>query len=85
MNSEKSTMTTTPNDRKKAVALARKTHHKKQLNENKRVDTYIKPETKAGLLRIKAHFSDVKNEGQAIDKALGLALESLDKIQQNTE
>ena len=72
-------------DKKAAAALARKRHHTKQIGCKNRIDTYINPETKAGLLRIKTHFSDVKNEGQAIDKALGLALESLDKMQQKTE
>ena len=68
-------------DKKKANALARKTHHQKQINNKKRVDAYITPATKTGLLQIKAHFNDVKNEGQAIDKAVALAIEQLNNAE----
>lgn len=67
------------NDKKQSIALARKNHHKKQMGCKNRIDTYINPETKAGLSTLKATFVEVKNEGQAIDKAVMLALESLDQ------
>ena len=67
------------NDKKQSVALARKNHHKKQMGCKKRIDTYITPETKLGLSTLKAIFGEVKNEGQAIDKAVSLALESLNQ------
>ncbi len=58
-------------------AQARKQHHKKQLVDKVRIDAYITPESKAALKKIKAQFGEVKNEGQAIDKAITLASEVL--------
>lgn len=64
------------NERKASIAKARKAHHAAQTQDKKRVDAYIEEDTKAGLKVIKAKYSDVKNEGQAIDKAVELALKS---------
>ena len=64
--------------KREMAALARKAHHKKQLASKVRVDTYVDPVTKEGLGRIKAYFSGVKNEGLAIDKAVAIAIASLD-------
>lgn len=64
-------------ERKAAIAAARQANHAKQIAEKKRLDAYISPETKDGLKAIKARFSDVRNEGQAIDKAVKIALANL--------
>lgn len=70
-------MAQTKEDRKESIAKARKAHHEAQISEKKRLDAYVTPETKDGLKKIKAHFDDVKNEGQAVDKAVELALKTL--------
>ncbi|USD64200.1 hypothetical protein [Vibrio sp. SCSIO 43136] len=66
-------------ERKKAIAKARKAHHASMIADKKRVDAYVDQSTKDGLKQLKSMFGDVKNEGQAIDKAVQLALESLRK------
>tara|TARA_Y100000780_G_scaffold186390_1_gene172916 strand:- start:20814 stop:21041 length:228 start_codon:yes stop_codon:yes gene_type:complete len=71
-------------DKKAAAALARKRHHTKQIGCKKRIDAYVNPETKAGLAALKAHLGEIKNEGQAIDHAVALALKSLDESQKST-
>ncbi len=61
-------------ERKTQIAEARKAHHAAQIKDKKRLDAYIQPETKEGLKLIKARYADVKNEGQAVDRAVELAL-----------
>ncbi|MGB0894039.1 MAG: hypothetical protein ACPGUD_06485, partial [Parashewanella sp.] len=56
--------------RQAAINAARKANHEKMLASKKRVDAYVDPETKDGLKAIKAQFDEVRNEGQAIDKAV---------------
>ena len=70
-------MAQTKEQRKAAIAAARAANHEKQLATRKRVDAYVNEETKAGLREIKASFDDVRNEGQAIDKAVELALSTM--------
>lgn len=72
-------MAQTPEERKAAIAKARKAHHEAQTAEKKRLDTYVMPDTKDGLKTIKKHFDDVKNEGQAVDRAVELALKTLEQ------
>ncbi|TDE19262.1 hypothetical protein E1100_25725 [Vibrio owensii] len=66
-------------ERKKAIAKARKAHHESMTAERKRVDAYVTSDTKQGLKDIKALVSDVRNEGQAIDEAVRIAMEHLKK------
>lgn len=61
--------------RKESIAIARSNHHNKKINTKKRVDAYVDPETKEGLKKIKKEYN-LKNEGEAIDKAIELALKS---------
>ena len=63
-------------ERKASIAKAEAANRAANKMNKKRVDAYIKEDTKAGLKVIKAKYSDVKNEGQAIDKAVELALKS---------
>ncbi|KZN28535.1 hypothetical protein N480_10605 [Pseudoalteromonas luteoviolacea S2607] len=70
-------MAQSKDERKASIAAARKAHHEAQKKEKKRIDAYVEPATKDGLKEIKACFSDVKNEGQAIDKAVEVALSAL--------
>ncbi|NOI32015.1 hypothetical protein [Vibrio coralliilyticus] len=64
--------------RKKAIAEARSAHHNNQLENNlKRLDTYVQEETKTGLQEIKKMSVDVRNEGQAVDLAVQIALKAL--------
>ena len=63
------------NDNKIIIYLT--TDRLKQIANKARVDAYITPESKAMLKQIKAKYDDVKNEGQAIDKAIALASEVL--------
>ncbi|UTZ34950.1 hypothetical protein HB762_27185 (plasmid) [Vibrio campbellii] len=64
--------------RKKAIAEARSAHHNTQLENNlKRLDTYVQEDTKTGLQEIKKMSAGVRNEGQAVDLAVKLALEVL--------
>ncbi|KZX00056.1 hypothetical protein JL49_13235 [Pseudoalteromonas luteoviolacea] len=79
MNIELETMAQSKDERKASIAAARKAHHEAQKKEKKRLDAYVEPTTKDGLKEIKASFSEVKNEGQAIDKAVQLALTLIDK------
>lgn len=71
------TMSKTKQEQQALIAQSRKQHHKKQIANKARVDAYITPESKAMLKQIKAKYDDVKNEGQAIDKAIALASEVL--------
>lgn len=71
------TMSRTKQEQQALVAQSRKQHHQNQLANKTRVDAYITPESKAQLKHIKAMFSEVKNEGQAIDKAIALAGEAI--------
>ncbi|WP_407330573.1 hypothetical protein [Enterovibrio sp. 27052020O] len=68
--------------RKASIAAARKAHHASQTASKKRVDAYVTEETKEGLKEIKALSPDVRNEGQAIDLAVKLALAQLKKPSQ---
>ena len=70
-------MSKTKQEQQALTAQSRKQHHQKQLANKVRVDAYIMPESKAALKQIKAQFGEVKNEGQAIDKAIALASEAL--------
>ncbi|KZN58920.1 hypothetical protein N473_26245 [Pseudoalteromonas luteoviolacea CPMOR-1] len=79
MNIELETMAQSKDERKASIAAARKAHHEAQKKEKKRIDAYVEPATKDGLKEIKACFSDVKNEGQAVDKAVELALTLIEK------
>lgn len=79
MNTEQTELAQTSKQRKNAIAKARKAHHKAQTLEKKRLDAYVEEETKEGLKQIKAQFDDVNNEGQAVDKAVQIALETLDE------
>lgn len=64
--------------RKAQVAKARRKHHQTQKqNELSRCDTYVTADTDKGLNLIKARYS-LANKGQAIDKAVELALILLD-------
>ena len=63
--------------RRAAIAVARKNHHKSMIEKKKRVDAYVEESTKQGLAKIKSTYPDVKNEGQAIDRAVELALNEL--------
>lgn len=69
-------------ERKARIAEARKAHHAKQIEDRKRVDAYVSEETKEGLKEIKQLSPGVRNEGQAIDLAVQLALEELKKPSQ---
>lgn len=69
-------------ERKAKIAEARKAHHAKQIEERKRIDAYVSIETKDGLKEIKQLSPDVRNEGQAIDLAVRLALSELKKAAQ---
>lgn len=75
-------MSKTKQEQQALIAQSRKQHHKKQLANKARLDAYITPESKAILKHIKAKYDDVRNEGQAIDKALALANEALTKQEQ---
>lgn len=70
-------MAQSKDERKASIAAARKANHQQQLATKKRVDAYVEENTKAGLKEIKASFDDVRNEGQAIDKAVELALKTI--------
>lgn len=70
------------NERKKAIAKARNAHHERMTAERKRVDAYVTPETKQSLKDIKKLVPDVRNEGQAIDEAVRIAMEQLKKPSQ---
>jgi len=71
-------MTQDKEDRKQSIAKSRSKHHNKQLENNlKRLDAYVLEDTKLGLKKIKAVSPAVKNEGQAVDLAVQLALEYL--------
>ena len=65
--------------RQEAINKARAAHHKSQTATKKRLDAYVEEETKKGLKDIKAKFDDVKNEGQAVDKAVELAKKQINK------
>lgn len=69
----------TKEERKDSIAKARRAHHAAQTAEKKRIDAYVLEETKAGLKEIKLLSANVRNEGQAIDLAVNLALELLKK------
>ncbi|MBQ4836024.1 hypothetical protein [Pseudoalteromonas luteoviolacea] len=79
MNKELEQMAQSKDERKASIAAARKAHHEAQKKEKKRLDAYVEPTTKDGLKEIKACFVDVKNEGQAIDRAVELALNVIKK------
>jgi len=79
LNTEQIELAQTSKQRKDAIAKARKAHHKAQTLDKKRLDAYVEEGTKEGLKRIKAEFEDVKNEGQAVDKAVQIALETLEE------
>ena len=70
-------MKPTTKDRKAAIAKARQSHHAKQVETKERCDAYVLPETAAGLQAIKAKYPEVNNKGQAIDKAVSIAMEAL--------
>ncbi|SHO57875.1 hypothetical protein [Vibrio quintilis] len=70
-------MAQTKEERKQAIAKARKAHHVAQTASKKRIDAYVKEETKEGLKEIKLLSDGVKNEGQAIDLAVQIALDTL--------
>lgn len=78
-------MSKTKQQQQALVAQSRKQHHQNQLVDKVRIDAYITPESKAQLKQIKALFGEVKNEGQAIDKAITLASEALKNADLNTE
>ena len=79
MNTEQPELAQTSKQRKDAIAKARKAHHKAQTLDKKRLDAYVTEDTKEGLKKIKAQFDDVKNEGQAVDKAVELAQQKMDE------
>lgn len=70
-------MAQTKNQRKQAIAKARKEHHKAMTAEKKRLDTYVLAETKVGLNELKKMFPDIRNDGQAVDKAVEIAIREL--------
>jgi len=65
--------------RQEAINKARAAHHKSQKATKKRLDAYVEETTKDTLKQIKAKFEDVKNEGQAVDKAAELAQKHIDE------
>ena len=72
-------MTQSKEDRKRSIAQSRKAHHDAQIAKNKRIDTYVSPQTKESLKAIKKAIATVNNEGQAIDWAVNLAMQSLER------
>lgn len=70
-------MAQTKDERKSAIAKAVAANRAANKKDKKRVDVYVQDSTKNGLKEIKAKFSDVNNEGQAVDKAVSLALLSI--------
>lgn len=73
----------TPEERKDAIAKAVRANRLAAKKNGKRVDVFVKKETKDGLKTIKSQFSDVSNEAQAVDKAVELALKALESDQDN--
>jgi len=66
-------------ERKAAIAKAVAANRAANKKDKKRVDVYVQDSTKDGLKKIKAKYPDVKNEGQAVDKAVEIALESFNQ------
>ena len=74
---EQTDVAQTSKQRKDAIKKARAAHHKAQTEIKQRLDVYIEDETKDALKQIKAQFEDVKNEGQAVDKAVQIAIDTM--------
>ena len=72
-----SLMAQSKDERKAAIAKAVAANRAANKKDKKRVDVYVQDSTKDGLKTIKATYPDVKNEGQAVDKAVQLALENI--------
>ncbi|MCD9516438.1 hypothetical protein GLP23_16420 [Photobacterium carnosum] len=70
-------MAQTPKERKDAIAKAVRANRLAAKNKGKRVDVFVKKETKDGLKILKLRYSDINNEAQAVDKAVELALKHL--------
>ncbi|RSD31732.1 hypothetical protein [Vibrio pectenicida] len=66
-------------DRKKSIAKSRRAHHDAQIEKNKRIDAYVLTQTKESLQTIKKSVPDINNEGQAIDWAVSLAMQSFER------
>ena len=61
-------------ERRASIAKAVAANRAAKKKNKKRVDVYVHPQYKDGLKEIKSHFEDVKNEDQAVEKAIELAL-----------
>ena len=76
-------MAQTPKERKDAIAKAVRANRLAAKNSGKRVDVFVKKETKDGLKTLKLQYSDINNEAQAVDKAVELALKHLEPAKNN--
>lgn len=74
----KTTLSQSREERRDSIAKAVRENRKNAKDEGrKRVDVFVLEDAKEGLRTIKKTCPDVRNEAQAVEKAVSIALERL--------